>query len=177
MAELYFETHATSDDNERGVASGHQDCALSPRGHEQARELGRRYRDAPLAAVVTSDLRRAIRTAEIAFAGRAVARSQDARLRECDYGDWTGCPTRDLEAVRLRHIRDPFPGGESYEAVVRRVQRFLHDVSAPPGEAVLVIGHRATWYALEHLLAGRPLAAVMAAPWQWQPGWRYRVDV
>jgi len=40
---LVFETHATSLDNEAGLASGHHDVALSPDGRRQAAELGRRH--------------------------------------------------------------------------------------------------------------------------------------
>jgi broad specificity phosphatase PhoE len=171
MHALYFETHSTSLDNEAGLASGWFDVDLSPRGEDQARELGRRYADVPLGHVYASDLKRARRTAEIAFAGR-VPTAQDARLRECDYGDLTRKPTAAIEAQRLDRIRTPFPNGESYESCVARVAWFLVD-RVSGGAPILIVGHRATWYALEHLLRGRPLAEVIAAQWGWQPGWEY----
>ena len=68
--QLLFETHATTLDNEAGLASGHFDVDLSATGEEQARRLGERRRDDQLAAVFSSDLRRAFRTADIAFADR-----------------------------------------------------------------------------------------------------------
>jgi broad specificity phosphatase PhoE len=40
---IWFETHATSLDNEAGLASGRFDADLSAAGVEQAVELGRRY--------------------------------------------------------------------------------------------------------------------------------------
>ena len=67
---LVFETHATSLDNEAGLASGHADIELSPLGEKQAIALGQRYTADPPARVLTSDLRRAWRTAELAFGGR-----------------------------------------------------------------------------------------------------------
>ncbi len=45
--------------------------------------------------------------------------------------------------------------------------------SAFAGQTVLVIGHRATFYALEHLLRHIPLREAMTSPWHWQPGWTY----
>ena len=69
---VVFESHATSLDNEAGLASGWFDVALSATGEEQARQLGVRRRDDDLAAVFCSDLIRAFRTAEIAF-GDALA--------------------------------------------------------------------------------------------------------
>ena len=65
---IIFETHATSLDNEAGLASGWFDVDLSPLGRQQARALGARYAGVPLGAIHTSDLRRAWRTAELAFA-------------------------------------------------------------------------------------------------------------
>ncbi len=62
---VVFETHATSLDNEAGLASGWFDVALSVTGEAQARELGARRRADDLAAVFCSDLIRAFRTAGI----------------------------------------------------------------------------------------------------------------
>lgn len=67
---LVFETHATSLDNEAGLASGWFDVPLSTTGEEQARMLGARRRD-HLAVAFCSDLSRSFRTAEIAFGDRS----------------------------------------------------------------------------------------------------------
>ena len=168
---VFFECHATSLDNEGGLASGHFDVGLSELGRRQARELGKRYGDRKLSAVYTSDLKRAMDTAALAFELPAIS---DARLRECDYGTWTRCRVEQMEAARLEFIDRPFPEGESYPDVVVRVGKFLEDLPRDSPE-VLIIGHRATWYALEHLLRGRDLRDVIAAPWKWQPGWAYEL--
>ena len=171
---LIFETHATSVDNEAGLASGWFDVGLSAAGEQQALALGDRRRHDPLAAVYCSDLTRAFRTAELAFAQRAVPIIRDARLRECHYGDMTRRPTSEIDRVRSRHVIDPFPGGESYQQAVDRVGGWLADVTPQcRGAEVLVIGHRATFYALEHLVRGVPIEQVISAPWAWQPGWTY----
>lgn len=171
MTTLHFETHSTSLDNEAGLASGHYDVALSETGRRQALEMGGRYRDHAPAGVYTSDLLRATESARLAFAGRGVPIHIDARLRECDYGDLTRHPAAGID--RLRFVEAPFPNGESYADVVKRVQRFLEEL--PRSGEILVIGHRATWYAFEHLLCGRRLEEVIAAAWSWQPGWVYRL--
>ena len=41
MLALFYSPHATSVDNEAGLASGHADVPLSGLGRRQARELGR----------------------------------------------------------------------------------------------------------------------------------------
>jgi broad specificity phosphatase PhoE len=171
---LVFETHATSLDNEAGLASGWFDVPLSATGEEQARALGARRRDEHLAVVFCSDLSRSFRTAEIAFGDRSLPIVRDARLRECDYGDLTRQPASAIEQRRLRHLVDPFPNGESYQQVVDRVSEWLREaLRFTDAGTVLCIGHRATYYALQHLLAGVPLHEAMTAPWTWQPGWTY----
>ena len=128
----------------------------------------------PIAAAYSSDLRRAVRTAEIALAGREVPHVRDRRLREIDYGLLTQAPASEIEAQRVSYATNRFPNGESYSDVVARVAEWLNEVSAgQAGDRILVVGHRATFFALEHLLRGTPLADAVAAPWQWQPGWTY----
>ena len=106
----------------------------------------------------SSDLIRAFRTAEIAFGDRALPIVRDARLRECDYGSLTRHPVSEIEACRAVHIAAPFPDGESYEQVTTRVSAWLAEArTAFAGRTALVIGHRATFYALEHLLRDIPL--------------------
>jgi broad specificity phosphatase PhoE len=172
---LVYETHATSLDNETGLASGWYDVDLSPRGEQQARELGERRRKSVLAAVYCSDLLRARRTAELAFEGTAVPIVSDPRLRECDYGTLTRRPVGEIDRLREQSVSKPFPEGESYQDVTRRVDAWLREAERMHrGATLLVVGHRATFYALEHLLNGRPLTDVVASPWAWQPGWVYR---
>lgn len=171
---LVFETHATSLDNEAGLASGWFDVALSATGEEQARMLGARRREEPVAAVFCSDLSRSFRTAEIAFADRSLPIIRDARLRECNYGDLTRRPTSEIDQRRLLHLVDPFPNGESYQQVVDRVSDWLGEARQHvDAGTVIVVAHRATFYALEHLLNRTTLREAVTAPWRWQPGWTY----
>ena len=174
---LVLESHATSLDNEVGLASGWFDVALSATGEEQARMLGARRRDDHPAVVFCSDLSRSFCTAEIAFSERSLPIIRDARLRECDYGDLTRQPTSEIEQRRLRHLVDPFPNGESYQQVVGRVSGWLGEARQylDAGTVLIIIGHRATYYALEHLLKGVTLHEAVSSPWTWQPGWTYHL--
>ena len=171
--EIVFETHSTSVDNERGIATGWLPGELSKTGRSQAKELGARHRAEDIAAVITSDLRRAVETAEIAFGGSGIPVLHDWRLRECDYGDLNGMPSARLEAERSRRIDDPYPGGESYRDVVNRMRKFLDDLPLEYDRArILLIGHSATRWALDHLLVGTPLEELVG-PFDWQKGWEY----
>lgn len=172
--EIVYETHSLTVDNERGLATGWLPGEVSERGRLLARELGERRREDGIAAVYTSDLARAVDTVEIAFAGADVPIRLDPRLRECDYGELNGQPVARFDGERLRRIDEPYPGGESYRQVVERVRSFLDDVSSEhDGERVLVVGHAATRFALEHLLGGTPLEELVDAPFEWREGWEY----
>jgi broad specificity phosphatase PhoE len=177
MIELVYETHSTTTDNEAGIATGWLEGRLSETGRAQAKALGERRRDDGLAAVFTSDLRRAVETAEIAFAGSELLVRRDSRLRECDYGELNGGPVPEIERERLRRIDQPFPGGESYRQVVERTRSFLNDLLQElDGSRILLIAHSANRWALEQLLLGIPLEELVAAPFEWQEGWLYRLD-
>jgi alpha-ribazole phosphatase/probable phosphoglycerate mutase len=172
--EIVFETHSWSVDNERGIATGWLPGRLSKKGKEAARELGERRRGDNLTAVFTSDLHRAVETAEIAFRGSGIPIYQDQRLRECNYGLLNGSPVARLITERSRHIDHPFAEGESYRQVVKRVQDFLDDLTAKfNGARVLLIGHSATLWALDHLLHGTALEDLVSVPFQWREGWLY----
>jgi len=171
---VVFETHATSDDNEAGVAAGWLPGRLSPTGRAQAAELGRRRRRDGIDAVFASDLRRAVETAEIAFAGAGVPLLLDWRLRECDYGELNGAPRAVVHGDRVRYLDAPYPGGESWRAAVERVGRFVDDLPLRwAGKRVLVVGHIATRWAFEQRLNGKALEELVAEDFRWRPGWVY----
>jgi 2,3-bisphosphoglycerate-dependent phosphoglycerate mutase len=174
MIKVVFETHSTSEDNECGTASGWRHSQLSVRGREQARELGRRRRDDGIAAVFSSDLRRAVETAETAFADETIPLFLDWRLRECDYGDRNGEPAGAHRQARRQFLDMPYPGGESWHQAVTRVGGFLDDLYTRwDGMRVLIIGHVATRWALEHYLGGVPLEDLVQPEFAWQDGWEY----
>ena len=70
----------------------------------------------------------------------------------------------------------PFPGGQSYAQVVDQTRALLADISSEFDCArVLLVAHSANRWALQHLLDGTPLAEAVAAPFDWQPGWRWNL--
>ena len=174
--ELVYETHSISIDNERGIATGWLPGELSAEGRRLARKLGERRRDDGIACVFTSDLRRAVETAEVAFAGTSIEIRHDARLRECDYGGLNGSPVTELDP-RGRFVDEPYPGGQSYRECAQLMRSFLDDVGREfDGRRVLVIAHSAQRWALRHLLDGVPLEELVDAPFEWQEGWEYVVS-
>jgi 2,3-bisphosphoglycerate-dependent phosphoglycerate mutase len=174
--ELVFETHSITVDNEEGRATGWWPGRLSDQGRALAARLGERRRDDGIAAVFSSDLARAAETALVAFGTSGIPVLLDWRLRECDYGKRNGMPVAELHANRRDHLDRAYPGGESWRQAVARVGRFLDDLPLRwSGQRVLVIGHVATRWALDHFLGGVPLEDLMAEDFAWQEGWEYRL--
>lgn len=175
MITIIFESHATSLDNENHLSSGHFDVALSPLGEKQANELGERHKSEHFDAIFVSDLQRSFKIAEIAF-GSKFPIIRDPRLRECDYGDLTRHLSEEVESLKVKHIKKPFPNGESYEDCLIRMKEFLDDLTKNyNGKKVLIIGHRATQYGLEHFINGKSLKELVTTPFKWQPGWSYQL--
>ena len=176
MTKIIFETHGTTFDNEAHLSSGHNDVALSPLGEQQSKEMGERYKDDSFDAIFCSDLQRAYKSAEIAF-GSKFKIIQDARLRECDYGDLTQHPSEEVDGEKLNRIEAPFPNGESYQQTTARMKSFLEDLAKDyVDKKVMIIGHRATQYGLDHLINKVPLEQLVSTKFKWQPGWEYVIE-
>lgn len=174
--EIVFETHSWSEDNDRGVATGWNHGRLSAKGRELARELGERRREDGVSTIFTSDLERAVETASIAFDGSRIPVLHDWRLRECDYGEGNGMPAAELHLDRSAYLDSPYPGGESWRQAIARVGRFLDDLPLRwQGQRVLVIGHVATRWGLEHFLNGDALEDLATRDFAWQLGWEFRL--
>jgi 2,3-bisphosphoglycerate-dependent phosphoglycerate mutase len=175
--QIVYETHATTEDNEGGRATGWLPGDLSEAGRQQAADLGIRRRDDGIAAVFSSDLRRAVQTAEIAFAGADIPILLDWRLRECDYGQRNGMPVADVHAIRGDFLDVPYPDGESWRQATGRMRSFSADLSPRwNGKRVLLIGHVATKWGLDHAINGVPLETLVGEEFIWQEGWEYRLQ-
>jgi len=152
MIEIIFEAHGTTFDNEAHLASGHNDVALSPKGIQQSKEMGERYKNDHFDAIFCSDLQRSYKSAEIGF-GNKWPIIKDARLRECNYGDFTQKSGDMVAREKPNRINKSFPNGESYTQTTARMKSFLGDLLKNyDGKRVMIIGHRATQWGLDNLI-------------------------
>jgi broad specificity phosphatase PhoE len=173
---VVYETHSTTLDNENGIATGWLPGELSATGRENARELGLRRRDDGLDVIITSDLARAVQTVDIAFPGVDIPVLTDPRLREVNYGELNGAPVSVVHRERRDRVDTPFPGGQSYREVAGAVRQLLDELLRDrDGQRVLLVGHAATRFALDHLLTGCRLETAVTAPFAWREGWTYEL--
>jgi len=106
---------------------------LSARGVAQAEQLGRRLAGLGVGAIVSSDLRRAVMTAERVQAFTGAPITLDAGLQERNFGDLRGRSYDSLGFDPLTLDAAP-PGGESAAAFRARVARAFAHVVALRGE-------------------------------------------
>jgi broad specificity phosphatase PhoE len=153
--EVVLVRHGETDWTRTRQHTGRTDLPLDEEGREQARPVGEALRGRTFGLVLTSPLRRARETAELA-GFLAIAQDRDD-LAEWDYGDYEGRTTKEIRAERpdwsLWH--DGVPGGETPADVGRRADRVIDEVRAA-GVDTLVFGHghqlrvlAARWLGLE----------------------------
>lgn len=175
----YF-VHGTTTDNEKKISSGWSDVDLSEVGVEQAKKLKALTGDKTFDVVFCSDLKRARTSAELAW-GDLYEIIPDARLRECNYGDYDGQLSEVVEPVQEQSIATPMPNGESYEMVKDRIEDFLNDLKKNyDGKSVAIVGHKAPQLALDVLIKGKTWEQAFAEDWRktksWKPGWEYILE-
>ncbi|HEY3000911.1 MAG TPA: histidine phosphatase family protein [Kribbellaceae bacterium] len=77
----------------------------------------------------------------------------------------------------MDYCNRPYPGGESHSQAIQRVAGFLADLPTRWAERrVMLIGHLATYRALEHVINGLTVQELVAADFEWRAeGWEYRL--
>jgi probable phosphoglycerate mutase len=109
------------------------DTPLSARGVAQADALARRLASMNVSTIVSSDLPRALRTAQAISAATGATIETTALLQERNFGDWRGTPY-DGMAINPLTMHEAPPGGESLTDFERRVAlAFAHVVQRQAG--------------------------------------------
>lgn len=179
MVEIVYFVHSITFDNEQGIATGWLPGELSPDGIKRAHKLAEDVRRQHFDVVISSDLKRAVDTAQIVFGDRHTI-LQDKRLREITYGDHDGTDHRLFKAHPEDFIDKPFPGGESYRDVEKRIRSLCKELRGKyDGKRVAFVSHGAPQQALEVITKGKTWEQAMAEDWRrtkaFQPGWVYTI--
>ncbi|NUR28047.1 MAG: MSMEG_4193 family putative phosphomutase [Catenulispora sp.] len=160
MSTVLLVRHGRTTANADGVLAGDLPVELDERGRQQATAVGERLAGLPLAAVVSSPLRRCRQTLELALPGRAPA--IEPGLTECGYGTWVGKPLKELAkdplwtTVQQHPAAVTFPGGEAMAAMATRA---VAAVRAWDARVTAEHGAEALWVASSH---GDVIKAIVA---------------
>jgi probable phosphoglycerate mutase len=134
---------------------------LTDLGHQQARRAGEALRRVRLERVLTSPAGRARETAADIGTLLGLPVEVDTRLRSLEVG---AAPASyedpwDFRIAEWEAGRDPTPeGGESMQAMGRRVLDLVRSLSARPGRSVVLVAHSEVIGAFLGELAGTPPA-------------------
>lgn len=136
--------------NRDGRIQGQSDVELNELGLKQAELVAERLREVPLKAVYSSDLRRALHTAQKIAEKHHLDVIPLAGLREMHYGRWQGLTAEEVkkqfpeEFARYREdgLHTCIQGGESAMLMRDRVLATWYEIlSRHPGEMVAVVSH------------------------------------
>lgn len=139
MKQIFIFRHGETDWNKAGRMQGHVDIPLNETGRTQALALQRYFASHPVEAFLSSDLKRARETAEIARGDLKVPHEIDPRQRETNLGDAEGLTHTEI-ALKIapdawlnwassepHHTHFSFPNGESKHEHMLRVHGALLD--------------------------------------------------
>jgi len=137
---VYLVRHGRTVLNAQDRLRGLSDPPLDEIGLAQAEAVATALADRDVAAVYSSPLQRAVRTAEAIAARLGVAAHADARFNDRDYGPWTGHDRRAV--IEEFGSVDAAPGVEATADVLARVRPALDTVRVE-GRAVVIVSHDA----------------------------------
>ena len=160
--DVYVIRHGKTHFNERGIFTGWIDAHLSNDGINNALQIRKFFeeRNIRFDVIFTSDLTRAIQTAQIAYPDYKNAKFIiTSLLRERDYGALSGRSKKKfskeypmLYRIYHRSYFVPPPGGESFIMMEKRITEFLKFFTKLKAKNVLISAHGNTIRVLARIL-------------------------
>jgi probable phosphoglycerate mutase len=154
---LLLVRHGQSEWNAAGLLQGQTPhVPLTRLGHVQATAAAAEVAALGPGALLSSDLVRAVQTAEHCAAATGLMITTTAALREQGYGELEGRPSRELwDVVDWTDAHWSAPGGESLAELHGRVEAFLKNLCAePPADVIALVTHGDTIRAAQAVVAG-----------------------
>jgi probable phosphoglycerate mutase len=156
--------HAETVWNREKRIQGQSDSALTDRGSEDADNWGRRLSRFSWDRILMSDSGRAVETAETINHHLQAPAESDPRLREQDWGRWTGRRITQVETEVSSRLQEKQmrgwkfcpPGGEDRLSVWHRSHSALIEAANRwRGDTILIVTHEGVIKSLIYHLSGR----------------------
>ncbi|MFC2011052.1 histidine phosphatase family protein [Chloroflexota bacterium] len=150
MSRLLLVRHGITESNSARRFVGQGDVDLSADGYRQVEKLRGRLANEKIDAVYSSDLKRALVTAEGISAEHKMDIVACPELREVNYGHAEGLTFQEIkscypevaELIANFNLRLEFPGGEGFKGFMERVVRFLDRLEKhESSETILIVCH------------------------------------
>lgn len=151
MTRLYLVRHGETEMNEKGCYCGWMDCELSRKGIHQGMLLHHSFEDINLDVIFSSDLKRAVDTANIISIGKDVQLNIDSRLKELNFGVWEGKHYTEIMKEHpeswenwTRDWQNAAPAeGESFSEMWLRVSDFIKAMMhSYKNKDILIVAHQ-----------------------------------
>ncbi len=150
MTKIFLIRHAEAEGNLYRIIQGHMNSSITDRGYKQIAALAERFRDIPLTALYSSDLRRTMTTAGAITKYHELELNTTPRLREIYLGISEGLSfgeAEHLDPVMMNYFNnDPdkwrVEGAESFGACTERMLSVLTEIAEQnPDGTVAVVSH------------------------------------
>jgi len=146
---FYIVRHGETKWNKQNRIQGHTDVPLTENGIKQAKHCAEALKDKKIDFIYTSDLSRAVQTADEINKFHNLTLRKTKNLREFFAGDCEGVHRDEIndkfpEFVNGRkedYFNTPYPNGESYRDVQERAGKFIEEISEVKGE-ILIVAHQ-----------------------------------
>ena len=139
--DFYLFRHGQTNWNLEKRCQGHTDIPLNESGLKQAEELSLKFNQIPLEVIYSSDLKRAIQTAEVLSLKKNIPLLISEHLREFCLGSAEGQSHDDLISsfgvelwenflsINCEKNDISYPGGESRYQVLKRTMKILNTIA------------------------------------------------
>lgn len=153
MTRVILVRHGQTEWNVQLRYQGHSDIELTALGRKQAELVAARLIKEPISAVYSSDLGRALRTAEYIAAQHRLTVTPIHGLREYHFGEWEGLTFKQIAKhwpdISVDFFKNPdavrVPGGETFGEVKARAEAAVRKlVNQHPGQTIVLVSHGGT---------------------------------
>ncbi len=155
--------HGEVDNRYLGAYNGHNNIALSAKGHQQARELTEKFANENFDAYICSDLLRAKQSIRPLLKSKKAKAIYTKKLREKSWGRHEGLRYEQIVALEGCEYEDfnqwlALLDGEDYFVFIERVERyFLKELALCDYENVFIMTHSGVIKTMIHLIDEIPL--------------------
>lgn len=150
MSKLLLVRHGETAFNSAHRFQGHTNVELSATGIAQAEKLRDRLAKEKIDLAYASDLKRAVKTAELITSRHKINAISTPELREINYGEMEGLTFDEINRLHPEVANEcidwscelKFPGGEGFQEFSKRIQGFSERLNKhAPEQTVLVVAH------------------------------------
>lgn len=150
---IYLIRHGQTEWNIKGKTQGHGNSKLTQKGIDQAKALADSISSLPIDYIYSSDLGRAVETAEIISDKFGLDVIETPALREMGFGKWEGLLIKEIQEEykdiyhtwrNQPHLAE-IPGGETLQIIKERTDKFLAELNEKyDGKHIVLVTHSVT---------------------------------